>query len=127
METSSAHVCAFGRSKHEPTAASKNTGTRCDVLSSFLRPLLSLLLCAGPEFGLKYAVNTPSLLGCSGAVAAITAYKAALQPMGLPGVILPLPLPIAVLGFVYCCLYIREKVRGLHSRRVPSHSWGLVG
>lgn len=63
----------------------------------------------GPDFGLKYAVNTPSLLGCSGAVAAITAYKAALQPMGLPGVTLPLPLPIAVLGFVYCCLYIREK------------------
>jgi len=95
--------------------------------SPFLTPLPSLLWCAGPDFGLKYAVNTPSLLGCSGAVAAITAYKAALQPMGLPGVTLPLPLPIAVLGFVYCCLYIREKVRGLQSRRAMPYSWGLVG
>jgi hypothetical protein len=65
---------------------------------------------AGLEFGLRYAVNTPGLLGCSGAVAAITAYKAALQPMGLPGVGLPLPVPIAVVGFFYCCLYIREAV-----------------
>jgi hypothetical protein len=65
--------------------------------------------CAGPEFGLRYAANTPAFVGCSGAVAAITAYKAALQPMGLPGVG-GLPMPIAVVGFLFCCLYIREAV-----------------
>lgn len=64
--------------------------------------------CTGPEFGLRYAANTPALVGCSGAVAAITAYKAALQPMGLPG--MGLPMPIAVIGFLFCCLYIREAV-----------------
>jgi hypothetical protein len=69
-----------------------------------------MFTAAGPEFGLKYAVNTPGFLGCSGAVAAITAYKAALQPMGLPGIGFPVPLPIAVIGFLYCCLYIREQV-----------------
>jgi hypothetical protein len=71
---------------------------------------LVCLVVAGPEFGLKYAVNTPGVLGCSGAVAAITAYKTALQPMGLPGIGFPLPLPIAVIGFLYCCMYIREQV-----------------
>lgn len=73
--------------------------------------------CTGPDFGLRYAANTPALVGCSGAVAAITAYKAALQPMGLPGV--GLPLPIAVVGFLYCCLYIREAVSVAVGRCVP--------
>lgn len=81
-----------------------------DMLPAMFAPCcLSQLV--GPDFGLKYALNTPANVGCSGAVAAITAYKATLQPMGLPRPGMFLPLPIAVVGLLYCCLYIREKVR----------------
>jgi hypothetical protein len=43
-------------------------------------------------------------------VAAISAYKAALQPLGLPQVGVPLPVPIVAATLLYCCLYIREEV-----------------
>lgn len=67
---------------------------------------------AGPEFGLKYAINTPGFLGCSGAVAAISAYKAMLQPMGVAHIgSMAVPAPVALVTLLYCCTYIREQVR----------------
>eukprot|EP00775_Hariotina_reticulata_P005864 gene5864-6105_t len=65
---------------------------------------------AGQQYGLKYAINTPGLMGCSGAVAAISAYKTFLEPLGLPHNI-PVPLPLFLSTLLYCCLFIREPVR----------------
>lgn len=71
-----------------------------------------LLVCpAGPEFGLRYAINTPGFLGCSGAVAAVSAYKSLLGPMGVAHIgSVALPLPMVAVTLLYCCTYIREEV-----------------
>jgi hypothetical protein len=79
--------------------------------SYFPQPLhdACLAAAAGWQYGLKYAINTPGLMGCSGAVAAISGYKAFLEPWGLPPSI-PVPLPLILSTLIYCCLFIREQV-----------------
>jgi membrane associated rhomboid family serine protease len=72
----------------------------------------------GREYGARYAVNAPAFMGCSGGVAAVTAYKffhapAAMQMLAI------VPIPIAFALFVYCSLWIREEVGGW--------AWGWVG
>jgi hypothetical protein len=73
---------------------------------------------AGPEIGLKYALNTPGLLGCSGSVAAISSYKAFLEPLGVPHLGIPLPIPVVLFTLVYCCLFVREQVRQIGQNAV---------
>lgn len=91
-------------SPHTPHATPTPHHTQLTTLSNLRHTT------PGPEFGLRYALNTPGLYGCSGAVAAICAYKATLQPLGMPAVGVPLPLPVVAATLLYCCLYLREAV-----------------
>ncbi|GBF99723.1 hypothetical protein Rsub_12436 [Raphidocelis subcapitata] len=62
----------------------------------------------GFDYGARYALNTPAFLGCSGGVAAVTAYKCALAPLAMKMVLI-VPLPIAFALFVYCCSMTQEE------------------
>jgi membrane associated rhomboid family serine protease len=64
----------------------------------------------GWQYGLKYAANTPAFFGGSGGVAAVLAYKAALEPAAMK-LLVVVPLPIVFVAFVYCCLEMKEAVR----------------
>jgi cysteine synthase len=63
----------------------------------------------GWEYGARYAVNTPAFMGCSGGVAAVTAYKCAMAPLAMK-MVLVVPLPIAFVLFIYCCSMTQEEV-----------------
>ncbi|KAI8465254.1 MAG: hypothetical protein J3K34DRAFT_93200 [Monoraphidium minutum] len=62
----------------------------------------------GPTYGTKYALNTPAFFGCSGGVAAVTAFKAARAPaaMAMVGGMLPVPILFA-LG-LFCATEVKE-------------------
>eukprot|EP00879_Flechtneria_rotunda_P014476 GHRR01015126.1.p1 GENE.GHRR01015126.1~~GHRR01015126.1.p1 ORF type:complete len:278 (+),score=63.08 GHRR01015126.1:121-954(+) len=81
---------------------------------------------SGYDFGLKYALNSPGLLGCSGAVAAITAYKAALEPMGVPHTTIPMPVPVSLTVLLYCCLFIREQEYSDYAGKWGAAAFGIV-
>ncbi|KAF8068330.1 HSP90-5 [Scenedesmus sp. PABB004] len=81
---------------------------------------------SGPEFGLRYAANTPGVLGASGGVAAVCAFKAALQPLGVPHLGVPLPLPIVLATAVYCCTYVREAEYSDYSGKFGAAAVGVL-
>jgi hypothetical protein len=58
---------------------------------------------------LRYAVNTPAFLGCSGAVAAVTAYKLFFNP-GAMQLLVVLPVPLLLVGFLYFILEVKQLV-----------------
>ncbi|KIZ04302.1 hypothetical protein MNEG_3659 [Monoraphidium neglectum] len=62
----------------------------------------------GLRFGTQYALNTPSFFGCSGGVAAVTAYKAVLEPAALRMVGGIIPLPILFALPLYCAMEVKE-------------------
>lgn len=64
----------------------------------------------GPRFGLQYALNTPAFFGASGGVAAVTAYKAAMEPAAMRMVVI-IPVPILFALLLYCALEVKEPVR----------------
>jgi membrane associated rhomboid family serine protease len=78
----------------------------------------------GLRFGTQYALNTPSFFGCSGGVAAVTAYKAVLEPAALRMVGGIIPLPILFALPLYCAMEVKEAVSGVRARR---RGWGPAG
>ncbi len=65
---------------------------------------------SGLEYGSQYALNTPAFFGCSGAVAAVTAYKAFFEPTAMR-LLVVLPMPLAFAAFVYMIMGVKEAVR----------------
>ncbi|WIA30804.1 hypothetical protein OEZ86_000862 [Tetradesmus obliquus] len=100
------------------------------VLGGFVASCTHVAWCwwdaSGPEFGLKYALNTPGLLGCSGPVAAISSYKALLEPLGVPHLGIPLPVPVVLFTLVYCCLFVREQEYSDYSGKFGAAAFGVL-
>jgi hypothetical protein len=132
-------LCTHRSTWSRPSTA--QTLLRCTVCgrvsaSCTPRPCVNVRMCnstidlrhgaSGPKYGPEFAANTPGYLGCSGAVAAITAYKMFQQPLAMQMLVV-LPLPVVLLQLLYICLEVKEKVCHLVQQLPPGSTAGTSG
>ena len=63
----------------------------------------------GPEYGARYALNTPAFVGCSGGTAAVLARKFASAPLAMKMVLI-MPVPVSFALLAYCLMWTQERV-----------------